>query len=223
MPRPDKVQAVAEIKERFENARAVFLTEYRGIPVKEMGELRKALRESGADYKVVKMTLARRAVDELGIEGLDEHLAGPTALAFAQEDAVATAKALKDFKKTNENLAIKVGLLSNSLLTTDAITKLADIEPREVLLARIAGAMEAPLSGFAGMLGSFTRNSARMFSQLLEKKESGEFVPEATAAEAADDTPDTEEGPDDTQEDVATDELPTDDDDTDAAETAEEE
>ncbi len=174
MPRPEKVQAVAEIKERIENARAVFVTEYRGIPVKQMGDLRKALRDSGAEYKVVKMTLAKRAVDELGIEGLDEHLVGPTALAFADKDAVATAKALKDFTKLDDRLAIKVGLLADSLLTADAITKLADIEPREVLLAKIAGAAKAPLSGLAGMLGSFTRNSATMFSQLLEKKESAD-------------------------------------------------
>src|SRR5690606_10280529 len=182
MPRPEKVQAVAEIKERFEEAEAVFLTEYRGIPVKEMGELRRRLRESGAEYKVVKMTLARRAADDLGIEGLDEQMAGPTALAFALEDPVSTAKALRDYARDNENLVIKVGYLANQILQPEEVARLADIEPREVLLAKIAGAAKAPLNNMASMLATFTRGAATVFSQLLEKKEAaGETGPEQAA------------------------------------------
>lgn len=199
MPRPEKVQAVAEIKEQFETAQAVFLTEYRGIPVKEMGNLRRRLRESGADYKVVKMTLARRAADDLGIDGLDEQLIGPTALAFAHDDPVSTAKALRDYARDNENLVIKIGYLANKVLQPEEVTRLADIEPREVLLAKIAGAAQAPLANMASMLSSFTRGAATVFSQLLEKKEAAPAEESAVAAEAAsaesEDSPDSPDSP----------------------------
>lgn len=189
MPRPDKVQAVAEIRERFESAEAVFVTEYRGIAVKQMGDLRRRLREAGAEYKVVKMSLARRAVDELGLTGVGDHLVGPTALAFAQDDPVATAKALRDYSKDDENLVIKLGLLADKVLQPEDVGRLADIEPREVLLAKIAGAAKAPLTAVAGMVSSFTRDAAGLFAALLEKKESDapvetDAVPEADEAEA---------------------------------------
>lgn len=174
MPRPEKVQAVGDIKERIAAARAVFVTEFRGMTVKQLQALRRGLRESGADYKVVKMTLAKRATDELGIEGIDEFLIGPTALTFT-EDAVATAKVLRDVNKENERLVIKAGILAGVVIPPEQVSKLADIEPREVLLSKIAGAVKAPLSKLAGLTGAFTRNAATMFSQLLEKKESGEL------------------------------------------------
>ena len=178
MPRPEKVQAVEEIKERFENAEAVFLTEYRGLTVNEQQELRRGLRTAGAEYKVVKMSLARRAAEELGLDELTESMTGPTAIAFVSADPVPVAKALKDFAKDHEHLVLKVGLMSGKLLPPEQISKLADIEPRDVLLGRIAGAFKAPLAKMAGMLGSFTRDSASMFAQLLEKKEeSGEYGP----------------------------------------------
>lgn len=184
MPRPDKVQAVADIRERLEGAEAVFLTEYRGLSVGAIQELRNSLRDSGAEYKVVKMTLAKLAAGDAGIEGIDEYLEGPTALAFAQSDPVATAKALKEFSKTNEVFVLKAGYLSGNILTPEELSKLAEIEPRDVLLAKIAGAAKAPLYNFAGMLASFNRNAASMFSQLLDKKESGEFVPDGGGSEA---------------------------------------
>jgi large subunit ribosomal protein L10 len=184
MPRPEKVQAVADIRERLEDAEAVFLTEYRGLSVHAVQDLRNALRESGAEYKVVKMTLAKLAAGDAGIEGMDEYLAGPTALAFAKSDPVATAKALKEFSKTNEVFVLKAGFLSGNILTAEEISKLAEIEPREVLLAKIAGAAKAPLFKAAGMFASFNRDAASMFSQLLDKKESGEFVPEGGTTEA---------------------------------------
>lgn len=185
MPRPEKVQAVAEIKEKIEGARAVYLTEFRGLTVSQLQTLRGALRETGADYKVVKMSLAKRATDELGIEGINEYLVGPTALTFAHDDAVATAKALKDASKENEFLVLKAGILSGDVLLPEQVSKLAEIEPRDVLLAKIAGGMKAPLVKAAGLFGSFNRNAANMFSQLLEKKESGEPVDAAPAADAA--------------------------------------
>ena len=190
MPRPEKVQAVAEIKEKIEGSRAVYLTEFRGLTVSQLQTLRAALRETGADYKVVKMSLARRATDELGIDGITEYLVGPTALTFAHDDAVATAKALKDASKENELLVLKAGILAGDILLPEQVSKLAEIEPRDVLLAKIAGGMKAPLFKAAGLFGSFNRNAANMFSQLLEKKESGEPVDAAPAADAAaDETP----------------------------------
>ncbi len=184
MPRPEKVQAVADIRERLEDARAVFLTEYRGLTVSAVQELRNALRDAGAEYKVVKMTLAKLAAGDAGIEGMDDYLKGPTALAFADTDPVATAKALKEFSKAHDVFVLKAGFLSGAILSPEEVSKLAEIEPREVLLAKVAGAAKAPLFKFAGMLASFNRDAASMFSQLVDKKESGEFLPEGGASDA---------------------------------------
>lgn len=185
MPRPEKVQAVADIRERLEDAEAVFLTEYRGLSVSAVQELRNSLRDSGAEYKVVKMTLAKLAAGDAGIEGIDEYLEGPTALAFAHTDPVATAKALKEFSKSNDVFVVKAGYLSGNILNPEEISKLAEIESREVLLSKIVGAAKAPLQNFAVMLASFNRNAASMFSQLLDKKESGEYIPEGGSSDAS--------------------------------------
>ena len=196
MPRPEKVQAVEEIKERLENSSATFLTEYRGLSVKAQQKLRRGLRAAGAEFKVVKMTLARRAAEELGLEITDE-LVGPTALAFAGDDPVPVAKVLKEFAKENEAFVLKSGLLSGRVLPPEQVSKLAEIEPREVLLSKIAGAAKAPLANFAGMLSSFSRDAASMFSQLLEKKEADapdEPAPAQPVAEEAEDAP-TEDAP----------------------------
>lgn len=176
MPRPEKVQAVADIRERLEGAEAVFLTEYRGLSVSAVQDLRRSLRDADAEYKVVKMTLARLAAEDAGIEGIEEYLEGPTALAFAKSDPVAAAKALKDFSNDNDVFVLKAGFLSGDILSAEEISRLAEIEPREVLLAMIAGAAKAPLRKFAGMLASFNRDAASLFSQLLDKKESDEHV-----------------------------------------------
>jgi large subunit ribosomal protein L10 len=177
MPTPEKVQAVADIKEKLQDAEAVFLTEYRGLTVKQVQDLRASLRASGAEYRVVKMTLAKLAAGEAGITGLDEFLLGPTALAFANSDPVATAKALKDFSKSHEVFVLKAGLLSGAFLSPEEVSKLADIEPREVLLAKFVGAGRAPMYAAAGFFASFNRSAATMFHQLLDKKESGEVSP----------------------------------------------
>ena len=176
MPRPAKVQAVTDIREGIESARAVFLTEYRGLSVQAVQDLRAALRKSGAEYKVVKMTLARLAAGDAGIDGLDEYLSGPPALAFANTDPVSTAKALKDFSKDHEVFILKAGYLSGNILSPEEVSNLAEIEPRDVLLGRIAGGAKAPFFKAAGMFAAFNRNAASVFSQLLDKKESGEFV-----------------------------------------------
>ncbi len=174
MPRPEKVEAVATIKERLEGSRAVFVTEYAGLSVKQQQKLRRGLRGSNAEYKVVKMTLARRAADELGLQSLEELLIGPTALAFADGDPVETAKVLRDFAGENPALLVKGALLGGQLLPPEKVSELADIAPREVLLSRIAGAFQAPMANMAGLMTAFFRNSATVFQQLLEKKEAAD-------------------------------------------------
>ena len=171
MPRPEKVQAVADIKERMDGAQAVFLAEYAGLSVQEQLALRRELRANGAEFKVVKMTLARLAVADLEIEDFDALLLGPTGLAFADGDPVGAAKVLRDFAKAHEVLVVKGGLLGREFLTPERIAELADIEPREVLLAKIAGAFEAPMAKMAGLLAALPRNAATAMQQLLEKKE----------------------------------------------------
>jgi large subunit ribosomal protein L10 len=197
MPRPEKVQAVAEIKERLEQAQAVFLAEYAGLSVKEQQTLRRGLREGGAEFKVVKMTLARRAAAELELAELDELLLGPTGIAFADGDPVAAAKALKEFARENDALAIKGGLLGRDFLSPERISELADIESREVLLAQLAGLMKAPMANLAGLLAAMPRNMASAIQQLVEKKEeAGEAAPvDAGDAEAPEEEAPAEEAP----------------------------
>jgi large subunit ribosomal protein L10 len=177
MPRPEKVQAVADIKERLEDSTAVFLAEYAGLSVGEQQELRRGLRAAGSELKIVKMTLARIAATELGHEDLIADLSGPTALAFASGEAAAAAKVLRDFAKDHEQLILKSGLLSGEPLTAARVEQLADLDSREVLLAKIAGAFEAPMSGLAGLMAALPRNLASMILQLIDK-----FPPEETAA-----------------------------------------
>jgi len=171
MPRAEKVDAVARIKARLSESQAVFLTEYRGLTVSQQQELRRRLRDAAVEYAVVKMTLARLAADDLGLDDLDPWLAGPTALAFADGDPVAAAKTLRDFAGEHNQLVLKAGILSGLVIAPEQVAKLADIEPRETLLARIAFSGKAPLARLAGLLAAFTRDAAWMFRQFLELKE----------------------------------------------------
>jgi large subunit ribosomal protein L10 len=188
MPRPEKVQAVADIKERFERASAVFLAEYAGLSVSEQQTLRRSLRENDAEFKVVKMTLARRATSDLEIEVLDDALIGPTGLAFADGDPVGAAKVLKDFAKEHTVFTLKGGLLDDAFLTPERVSELADIEPREVLLAKIAGLLNGAMAGMVGALNALPREMVGLIDALIEKKrEAGEpegDAPEAVAQEA---------------------------------------
>ena len=183
MPRPEKVQAVEDIRSRIESAQATFLTEYRGLNVAQQQQLRRSLRASGTEYKIVKMTLARLAAGELGIEGAEEWLTGPTALAFAGDDPVQTAKALRDFARDHEQLVVKAGFLGGSILLPEQVSRLADVEPRPVLLAKLAGAFQAPLVQAAGLFSALTRNTASVISQLLEKKAALQTEDEAETAD----------------------------------------
>lgn len=198
MARPDKAAAVADITERFQEADATLLTEYRGLRVSELAELRTSLREANADYKVLKNTLARIAVKEAGIEGLEDMLTGPTAIVFVQGDVAAAAKALDEAAKKFPVLVVKGGTLRGGK-TFDAsqASALAKIEPREVLLTKIAMMMNSPAQQTANVLSALLRNFGSMLAQVVAKKESGELpggadapAAEAPAAEAAEEAPD---------------------------------
>jgi large subunit ribosomal protein L10 len=171
MPRPEKVAAVEEIKELMSGSSAVFLSEYRGLTVPQQQVLRSALRDAGASYKVVKMTLANIAAKELGHEEFAAEMNGPTAMTFAEADAAAAAKALADFAADHEIFVLKAGLLGTDFMAPERVGELAKLPSRDVLLAKIAGALQAPMVKAAGMFASFTRDMAGMMSQLLEKKE----------------------------------------------------
>ena len=166
--RPDKAAAVAEIAEAFRGASAAVLTEYRGLTVKQIVALRTAL---GADttYSVVKNTLTKIAAKDAGLEGVEELLAGPTAVAFINGEPVEAAKALRDFAKTNPALVVKGGVMDGRALSADEVRKLADLESREVLLAKMAGALLASLSNAVYLLNAPLQQVARLAGALEAK------------------------------------------------------
>ena len=190
-PRPEKVAVVEEVKTRFAESDAVLLTEYRGLNVGAISELRRALRAAGGDYKIYKNTLVGFATRELGLS-LDDMLTGPTAIAFITTkpdgtpgDAVSVAKVLRDAARTNPSLVVKGGVLGETLLSADEARALADVAPREELLARLAGGLAAPMVQFAGLLQALPRNFAYGLSALIEKG----GAPGAPAAAPADEAP----------------------------------
>lgn len=170
MAQPEKVAAVAEITDQFRKSSAAVLTEYRGLSTADMTTLRRSL---GADttYAVVKNTLTKRAASEVGYSDLEPLLVGPTAIAFVEGDPVAAAKGLRDFSKTNPALVIKGGVLDGKTLTVDEINKIADLESREVLLAKLAGGMKASLSKAAGLFQAPLSQVARLAAALQDKQE----------------------------------------------------
>ena len=168
-PRPEKVAVVDEVRERLSSSSAVLLTEYRGLKVGELAELRRSLRAAGGDYKIYKNTLVRFAVRDLELEGVEELLVGPTALAFVEGDAAAVAKALRDFGRTNPSLVLKGGMLGSKPLSADEARALADLPSRDVLLARLAGGLAAPLQQFAGLLQALPRNFAYGLKALIDQ------------------------------------------------------
>jgi len=201
-PRPEKVAVVDDVRERLGATSAALLTEYRGLDVKAISDLRRALRQVGGEYKIYKNTLVRFAARDLGLE-LEELLTGPTAIAFITEkpdgspgDAVDVAKALRDFAKTNPTLVVKGGVLGTKPLTADEAKALAEVEPREVLLAKLAGALAAPMVQFAGLLEALPRNFAYGLSALIDKQGG---APETPADEPADAPEAAAEAPADTE------------------------
>jgi len=186
MARPEKVASVEEIRSKLGAASAAVLTEYRGLTVTELAALRASLRAADAEYKIFKNTLARRAAEEEGLGEFAEMLTGPTAITFVRGDAVTVAKALREFAKTNANLVVKGGILGTRLIRPAEVTALADIEPREVLLAKIAGCFQAPLVKAAGLFQALPRNMAYGIKALIDQRiAAGESAPPPPAAEPA--------------------------------------
>ncbi|HET6165234.1 MAG TPA: 50S ribosomal protein L10 [Marmoricola sp.] len=191
MARPDKAAAVAEIVDSFNESAGAVLTEYRGLTVKQLQELRRALGEN-ANYAVVKNTLTKLAAKEAGVEGFDDLLTGPTAIAFINGDLVEAAKGLRDFAKANPALVIKGGFVDGASMDAKEIAKLADLESREVLLGKLAGAMLASLSQAVYLLNAPIAQAARLAGALQAKAEQdpsilqgGAGEPVAAAAEEA--------------------------------------
>lgn len=169
-PRAEKVAVVAEIADKLRDSQAVFVTEYRGLTVGQLASVRNALRPVGAEHVVYKNTLARLAVDEVGLEGLHELLVGPSALTFVRGDIAGAAKALRDASKTLPALVLKGGVLGTSTLSEQDLVALADLPSRDELLARFAGALQAPLVKTAGLLQALPRNFAYGLQALIEKQ-----------------------------------------------------
>lgn len=169
MVKQHKVDTVAEIKERFENATTAVVTEYRGMSVPQITELRRALGSS-ASYNIAKNTLLKRAAAEAGVEGLDDLLAGPTAVTFVTGEVVDAAKALKAFAKDNKQLVIKGGIMDGNPITVADLEKIAELDSREVLLAKMAGALKGGQSKAAGLFNAPASQTARLLAALQEKK-----------------------------------------------------
>ncbi len=169
MAKADKATAVAEITEQFTSSTATVVTEYRGLTVADLAELRRSMG-GDATYTVAKNTLIKRAAAEAGIEGLDELFSGPTAIAFVRGEAVDVAKAIKKFAKDHKALVVKGGYMDGRALTVAEVDKIADLESREVLLAKLAGAMKGNMTKAAGLFNAPASQVARLAAALQDKK-----------------------------------------------------
>ncbi len=220
MARPDKAAAVAEIVDSFNDSTGAVLTEYRGLTVKQLQELRRVLGEN-ANYAVVKNTLTKIAAKQAGVEGFDDLLTGPTAIAFINGDLVEVAKGLRDFAKANPALVVKGGFVDGASMDAREIAKLADLESREVLLGKLAGAMLGSLSQAVYLLNAPLAQAARLAGALQAKAEQdpsilrgGAGEPAAPATDAIGDTAADEapqDGPESTEapvEDAAAEDAP---------------
>ena len=188
MARPEKAAKVSELGQKFTDSAAVVLTEYRGLTVKDLQDLRRSLGD-GATYAVAKNTLALLAAREAGIEGIDSTLTGPTAFTFITGDIAKVTKGLRDFAKAHPFLAIKGGVLEGKFLDAKAVLKLADLESREVLLSKMAGAMKGSLAKAAGTLAAPLSKSARLFGALQSAaEENPDLIGGAGSAPAAEAT-----------------------------------
>ncbi len=188
MARADKVAAVAELTEKFQSSNGAMLTEYRGLTVAQLAQLRHSLGES-ATFRVVKNTITKIAAKDAGIEEqISSLLSGPSAIAFVEGDVVETAKGLRDFSRANPLLVIKGGVLDGAALSAAEITRLADVEPRDVLLAKLAGAMKASMANAAATFAALPTQMARLAEALRVKQEeqSGAAADADAPAEPAD-------------------------------------
>lgn len=171
MARPDKEAAVKELQDKLKKSKSLVITDYIGLKVSEMTELRAKLREADVDYKVVKNTLAKIAADNSDLSEINEFLSGPTAIAFGIEDVVSPAKILNEFAEKHDVLEIKGGFLNGVIISKEKVESLAKIPSREELLAKAFATMKAPITGFVNVLSGNTRNLVSVLSQIKEQKE----------------------------------------------------
>ena len=171
MNKQSKEALVAEFAEKLKEAKAAFLADYRGLDVDQANDLRNKLREAGVEYRVVKNTLLRLAAKDTGAACFDEYLSGPTAIAVANEDPVAPAKALVEFAKKNEAFELKVGMLDGKLLAVADIKALAELPSREELLAKMLGSMSAPATNFVGVLAAVPRSFVQVLAAIKDQKD----------------------------------------------------
>ncbi|MBB6175113.1 large subunit ribosomal protein L10 [Nocardiopsis mwathae] len=170
MARPDKAAAVAELTEEFRDSQGAVLTEYRGLTVAQLGELRRSLGQN-ARFRIAKNTLSKIAANEAGLgEQVNDLFEGPSAIAFVHGDVVEAAKGLRDFSKANKALVIKGGVIDGKAMTSDEITKLADLESREVLLAKLAGALKAKQGHAAALFQALPSKTVRLAQALHDKR-----------------------------------------------------
>ena len=168
--RSEKEAVVAEVRTKLDESDAVIITEYRGLSVTALAELRRELRKAGCEYRVYKNTLARFAAREAGVVGLDTLLVGPTAMAFVKGDVAAVAKSLKDYAKTNPLLVIRGGAVAGKAVSAKDVDVLAELPSREVMLSQFAGMLQAPLVKTAGLLQALPRNMAYGLKALVDQK-----------------------------------------------------
>ena len=187
-PRADKVAVVDEVRGKLAASDAAVLTEYRGLTVAELADLRRQLAAAGGDYKVYKNTLVRLAIADGPQAPIHDLLTGPTAIAFVAGDVSAVAKALRDFARANPNLIVKGGIVGDAALSASEMTRLSDLPSRDTLLAQFAGALSAPMQQLAGLIQALPRNLAYGLSALLEQRPAGAPAT-AAPAEAATEAP----------------------------------
>lgn len=183
-PRAEKVAVVDEVRQRFNDADAAILTEYRGLKVKDLAQLRRSLTPTGTDYKIYKNTLVRFAAHDIGLGALENLLEGPIAIAFVKGDAAAAAKALRDFSRTNPQLVVKGGVLGEKVIGAGEAAALAELPSREVLLAQLAGGFAAPMQQLASLMQALPRNLAYGLQALADRNAA---VPESADNQASPD------------------------------------
>lgn len=172
MPRiEEKEQVVQEIKQKLEAATLVICTDYRGLNVEQVTELRNKLRVPGVEYRVLKNTMFRFALQKAGYEDIAAQISGPNAVIFSQDDPVGPAKTIFEFAKTNKDLEIKLGILEGQVLSPEGIKDLAQLPPREVLLAQVVGTMQAPITAFVRVLNANLTGLVRALDGIREQKE----------------------------------------------------
>ncbi len=169
--RSEKEAVVQEVKEKLGKAKSAVLTDFRGLNVAESTQLRKKLREANVEYRVIKNTMARFAIQDLGLEDLDPYLEGPTAFAFSYEDPAAAPKVLSEFMKVSKKLTIKAGLVDGKLIDEEGVKALADLPPREVLLSMVLSAMQSPITSWVSVLAAPIRSLGYALDEVRRQKE----------------------------------------------------